>query len=234
MAMTASAVNMYVIGENVNGKSWVLSDESSKMSEIIPGVYQWRGQVLGSGFKFNNGDWIDPDLNIGSDGSRLMLGSEYRYITGPTSGNICYAFDSEVINPVVTLNLNDKTVLVEGQTTGNSQNIVFISWDNAINGSPDIILTSNNITLKASQGLASNPPVINSTSKDLRIYARGQLSLSSQLLMTKVVFPLSAQGLRRLSEMEVSEGKLTYDLNNKVVIWSGQSHNFRPMGQNGG
>lgn len=110
---------MYVIGSNVNGHEWVLAAADCKMTDKGNGIYEWDGEVLGSGFKFNDGTWDNPDLNIGgTSGYELMLGEPYYYAVGGSCGNIALGENPEVYSPHVVLNLNDATVTVTGEGGG--------------------------------------------------------------------------------------------------------------------
>ncbi len=81
---TASAADVYIIGNNVNGHCWELEVPECQMTETSPGVYEWDGAVLGSGFKFNDGTWdgnffegTDVMANLGSNGDELVLNQPY-------------------------------------------------------------------------------------------------------------------------------------------------------------
>lgn len=78
------------------------------------GVYELKYDgTLTSGFKVNDGTWTNPDINFGSNGSNLVVGEPYKYAVGDGTANIEMAVYVE--NPTVTLNLNDGTLLVEGE-----------------------------------------------------------------------------------------------------------------------
>lgn len=83
--------------------------------------------------------------------------------------------------------------------------------------------TSNGVTYKAEKAGAQNDPVVNTTSHDLRIYANGKLTVSASSNMTQIDFAISAQGKKRQAEISCSTGKMTYDLSNSLVSWSGNA-----------
>lgn len=126
-AATASA-DYYVIGENVNGKKWTLAAEDCKFTETTtPGVYEWTGVVLGSGFKINDGTWGNPDINFGAGGGKLIIDVPYSYGIGGSTGNIAIRDKdgkdvAEVENPKLVLNINAKTVTLSGVGGGD------VSW----------------------------------------------------------------------------------------------------------
>ena len=120
VAASASATDYYIIGENVNGQRWATSQADAKFTETATaGVYEWKGVVLGTGFKINDGGWSNPDCNIGGNGSPIAVDVPYTYTTGGTSPNIIFAEGTEIENPVVELNTNNKTLTIKGAASGN-------------------------------------------------------------------------------------------------------------------
>lgn len=116
-----SDVTFYIIGSDVNGKSWALAEPDCAFTDEGNGIYKWTGDVLGTGFKINDGTWSNEDYNIGSNGSDLSLDVPYYYTTGGSSGNIAFSGFTSLENPVVTLNLNDQSVTVSGSGSGESK-----------------------------------------------------------------------------------------------------------------
>lgn len=106
VAVSAMAQDMYMIGSNVNGKSWSLKAADAKFTPKGNGVYEWTGQVLGTGFKINDGSWAGS-FNLGSNGSQLEQGVQYNLNNSGASGNIALAGVTEVQNPHVVLNISD-------------------------------------------------------------------------------------------------------------------------------
>ena len=106
-----SAADYYLIG---GFNKWAESDPAAKFTETAQaGVYELKYEgTLTSGFKVNDGTWNNPDINFGSNGSNLVVGEPYKYGVN-VMANIDMA--ENVKNPTVTLNLNDGTLLVEGQ-----------------------------------------------------------------------------------------------------------------------
>lgn len=118
---TASAADVYIIGSNVNGHCWELEVPECQMTETSPGVYEWDGAVLGSGFKFNDGTWdgnffegTDVMANLGSNGDELVLNEPYYFEASGSSGNIMFQGLDEVQTPHVVLDLNEGWVTVTG------------------------------------------------------------------------------------------------------------------------
>ncbi|MDE5807569.1 MAG: chitobiase/beta-hexosaminidase C-terminal domain-containing protein [Muribaculaceae bacterium] len=109
--------DLYIIGDNVNGNHWLLGDESAKFVSVGKGRYEWAGTYLGNGFKINDGTWNSTvlnglTLNIGSNGEGLVLDQPYNFYTGGSSENIGFATVSEVFNPIVSLDMNARTIIV--------------------------------------------------------------------------------------------------------------------------
>lgn len=114
-AMTANA-DFYMIGSDVNGHDWALGEADCKF-EGADGVYTWKGDFLGTGFKINDGAW-NREYNIGSNGFKLALDEAYTYYNGGDSGNIAFDGFTGVNNPVVVLDINNETITVSGEKVG--------------------------------------------------------------------------------------------------------------------
>lgn len=112
----AQDVTYYIIGSNVNGKSWALKEADAAFTAKGDGVFEWTGTELGTGFKINDGTW--GDLNWGSGGEKCIPGEPYYYLADKKSGNIDFEGVTLVKNPVVTLNTNDGTLTVTGEGEG--------------------------------------------------------------------------------------------------------------------
>lgn len=113
----AQDFDVYVIGSNVNGQSWTCGAEDAKMTFVGEGVYEWDGEFLGTGFKFNDGTWSDDTHNWGA-GEKLTLGEPYELYCSGGSGNIAFDGFTGVNKPHVVFNLNDGTCIVTGEATG--------------------------------------------------------------------------------------------------------------------
>ena len=134
-AFSASAVDYYLIGSDVNGKSWTLKSADAKFTETeTAGVYEWTGTTLGTGFKINDGTWSNANANFGGS-AKLTLGTPYTYTVGGSSGNITFANNLTTVNsPKVVLNTNNKTITVTGEGGGT------VAWYiQGLNGNWDFI-----------------------------------------------------------------------------------------------
>lgn len=116
-AVCTFAQDMYVIGSNVNGKSWTVKAEDGKFTDKGGGIYEWSGQTLGTGFKFNDGSWSGK-YNLGSNGKKLVQGEPYKLNNSGASGNIALDGVTEVVNPHIVLDINELTVTITGGFDG--------------------------------------------------------------------------------------------------------------------
>lgn len=81
-------------------------------------------------------------------------------------------------------------------------------------------LVSGNYSFTAAKNDGSTAPTQNSTTLDLRIYAKGTLKVeNSQNAMSKMVFTVSKQGKKRLTDITASVGTVTVDSANWIVTW---------------
>lgn len=100
-------------------------------------------------------------------------------------------------------------------------------WTGVAEEAQSISLTFGNYTISASKETGSSKPTVNATSLDFRSYAKNQVLVSnSQENIKKLVFHLSAQGKKRWTELSPSEGAVTHDKANGVIIWEGDAQNI--------
>ncbi len=111
VSLAANAIDYYLIG-GFNG--WAVADANSKFTDQGDGTYvlDYTG-TLTSGFKINDGTWSNPDANFGSNGSQLVVGTEYVMAVGGSSGNISMAGNIE--NPHIVFTPATATLLITGQ-----------------------------------------------------------------------------------------------------------------------
>lgn len=82
--------------------------------------------------------------------------------------------------------------------------------------------TDGVFTLLAEKNNGSTQPTYNTNNKDARVYAKGTLTLTCNTgTMTKIVFNISSQGLKRQAEITPSTGTMTHDMSAKTVTWTG-------------
>ena len=100
-------------------------------------------------------------------------------------------------------------------------------WAGVAEKAQSISLTSGNYTISASKEAGSSNPTVNATSLDFRSYAKNMVLVSnSQENIKKLVFHISAQGKKRWTELSPSEGAVTHDVANGVIIWEGDAQNI--------
>lgn len=116
-AASAQEFDVYVIGSNVNGFSWKTAEPSCKMT-YNNGVYEWDGQELGSGFKFNDGTWADDTHNWGASEGECELGVPYVVGVGGGTSNISFADCAKVTNPHVVFDPVAGVCTVTGTAAG--------------------------------------------------------------------------------------------------------------------
>ncbi len=84
--------------------------------------------------------------------------------------------------------------------------------------------TKEGYTLTASQAEGQSTPVVNAKTLDVRVYAKNELTVSAKgEAMTSIVFTLSDQGKRRLSEITASVGTVAIDTKAGTVTWTGSA-----------
>lgn len=108
--------DIYIVGDNINGnKSWDDAVAANKMTyDEASKTYTWSGSQLGSGFKFNGGDWNTYNIGTTSD-QELEIGQAYSVASNSDTQNIKFTKYSYIENPVVTLSLENMTVTVTGK-----------------------------------------------------------------------------------------------------------------------
>ena len=92
-------------------------------------------------------------------------------------------------------------------------------------GTKDISYTSGNYTISASKvtGCQTNPTV-NTKANDFRCYANGITMVgNSTENIKKIVFHLSTQGIARWTDLTPSEGAVTNDTDNGLIVWEGDA-----------
>lgn len=97
-------------------------------------------------------------------------------------------------------------------------------WDGVDAKAQSISYTSGDYTISASKETGSSSPTVNATATDFRSYAKNQVMVSnSQENIKKLVFHISAAGKKRWAELSASEGAVTHDVANGVIIWEGDA-----------
>lgn len=88
----------------------------------------------------------------------------------------------------------------------------------------DVKGSSNGFGFTSAKGSGSSNPTYNSTAKDLRLYAGNTLIIDADYAMTKIVFNISAQGLKRLAPITANVGTIaTQASGDTEVTWTGSA-----------
>ncbi len=79
-------------------------------------------------------------------------------------------------------------------------------------------------SLTAKKNSGSSAPTINASAKDVRIYAKGTVTLTAPKAMGTIVFNLSAQGKQRLAPITASVGTIAPQASgDAIVTWTGDA-----------
>ncbi len=93
-------------------------------------------------------------------------------------------------------------------------------------GEQTITYGQNGIALTAVKNDGATNPTVNANAGDLRVYAKGTLTVSAgDATITKIVFNISTQGMKRLTDITASTGTAVVDVDAKTVTWTGSSSN---------
>ncbi|MBQ3631919.1 MAG: chitobiase/beta-hexosaminidase C-terminal domain-containing protein [Prevotella sp.] len=93
-----------------------------------------------------------------------------------------------------------------------------------ISGAATEAITINGVTFEAAKNTGSNAPQFVASGQDFRIYAKGTLSVSTTGTITKMVFNISAQGLKRLAPITASTGTIAEQASgDAIVTWTGEA-----------
>ena len=84
--------------------------------------------------------------------------------------------------------------------------------------------TFGNFTFEAVKNSGSTAPTYNADGKDVRLYAKNTLTISSATEMTEIVFNISTAGLKRLAPITASTGTIaTQKSGDTQVTWTGSA-----------
>lgn len=102
-----------------------------------------------------------------------------------------------------------------------------ISWTGADDwtgiGGAEIELATPEYSIFCVKNSGSTNPTVNGTQKDLRVYAKGTLTILSEKTMTTIVFKISNQGKKRLTDITPSTGSVDIDATSWTVTWTGSA-----------
>lgn len=89
----------------------------------------------------------------------------------------------------------------------------------------DVSGSAEGISFTTAKNTSTNAPTYNATNKDLRIYAKGSITITSTVgNMKSIVFNLSAQGLKRLAPITADKGSIAAQASgDATVTWTGNT-----------
>ena len=89
-------------------------------------------------------------------------------------------------------------------------------------GEAEIGLESGDYSVVINKSSGGTNPTVNGNNNDCRAYAKNTVTIShSSKNITSLVFYLSNQGVRRLTDITPSSGEITLDAANRQVVWTG-------------
>ncbi|MDD5990219.1 MAG: endonuclease [Paludibacteraceae bacterium] len=84
--------------------------------------------------------------------------------------------------------------------------------------------STSGYTFATGKNGGSSNPTYNSTGRDVRLYAKNQITISASSTITQIVFNLSTQGEKRLAPITASEGTIaTQNSGDNKVTWTGSA-----------
>ena len=115
-----------------------------------------------------------------------------------------------------------------GDTPGEGGTITWSAagdWTGVSDGAETISYKSGNYTITATKASAKNKPTVNASAKDCRVYASGTVTVTTTGdAMTSIVFNISSQGQKRLTEITASTGSVAKQAKgDKTVSWTGSA-----------
>lgn len=100
------------------------------------------------------------------------------------------------------------------------------AWDGVADKATEISYKQDPYTLMAGKVDGQTNPTVNANAGDLRIYAKGVLTVNTTgENMKRIVFNISTAGKKRLTDITASEGTVVIDNTAWTVTWTGDSKN---------
>ena len=119
---------------------------------------------------------------------------------------------------IKTLNFNYNKTVAAGEYT-----IDWASAEDWMENSTKYI--SGYYTIKNAKEDGATEPTVNGAANDCRVYAKGSLTISHSagVNIQRMVFNVSENGKKRLTDVSASTGNVTVDATNYKVIWEGSA-----------
>lgn len=91
-------------------------------------------------------------------------------------------------------------------------------------GGATISLTSGDYTVTAEKNNGSTNPTVNANAGDLRAYAKATVTIASSKKMNTIVFKISAQGKKRMTDITSNVGEVKFDDKAWTLTWTGNAN----------
>lgn len=163
----------------------------------------------------------------GTAGSAISAVSDPTACTGYTFEG--WSTSQYAVDNTVTPSLSTPTTIPVGGVTYYA---VYSKTEGSGSSSTSEITASTTLVSGSTSGYTfatgknggSSNPTYNSTGRDVRLYAKNQITISASSTITQIVFNLSTQGEKRLAPIKASEGTIaTQNLGDKKVTWTGSA-----------
>lgn len=167
------------------------------------------------------------DTRTGTAGSAISAVSEPTACTGYTFEG--WSTSQYAVDNTVTPSLSTPTTIPVGGVTYYA---VYSKTEGSGSSSTSEITASTTLVSGSTSGYTfatgknggSSNPTYNRTGRDVRLYAKNQITISASSTITQIVFNLSTQGEKRLAPITASEGTIaTQNLGDKKVTWTGSA-----------
>lgn len=97
-------------------------------------------------------------------------------------------------------------------------------WSGVVEKANTISLAADGITITIDKSGGQTAPTVSSTANDCRAYANNVITVSSTTgNMTEIVFNISSNGKKRLTDVTASEGTAVSNIDNQTVTWTGNA-----------
>ena len=163
----------------------------------------------------------------GTAGSAITAVSDPTACTGYTFEG--WSTSQYAVDNTVTPSLSTPTTIPVG---GATYYAVYSKTEGSGSSSTSEITASNTLVSGSTSGYTfatgknggSSNPTYNRTGRDVRLYAKNQITISASSTITQIVFNLSTQGEKRLAPITASEGTIaTQNSGDKKVTWTGSA-----------
>ena len=163
----------------------------------------------------------------GTAGSAISAVSDPTACTGYTFEG--WSTSQYAVDNTVTPSLSTPTTIPVGGVTYYA---VYSKTEGSGSSSTSEITASTTLVSGSTSGYTfatgknggSSNPTYNSTGRDVRLYAKNQITISASSTITQIVFNLSTQGEKRLAPITASEGTIaTQNSGDKKVTWTGSA-----------